>query len=68
MKETMKRYVGVAGDALAYAWGALRRPEAEPMPVGARNERPAPAAAVAGISTGTLLLIGVLWMLMKRRR
>lgn len=67
---TIKKYVGATGDALAIVWQKLRgdySPEAEP-PVGAKDAVAAPGAAVAGISTGTLLLIALVWMLMKRRR
>lgn len=72
--ETIKKYVGAAGDAIALMWQKLRAQgtsEAEP-PVGAQDKyggRATPAAtAIGGISTGTLLLIAALYFLMRRRR
>lgn len=72
--ETLKKYVGIAGDALADVWQRLRGedygPEATP-PIGSQDRYPAggylppTTAGIAGISTGTLLLFGVLWVLMK---
>lgn len=70
--ETLKKYVGIAGDALVNVWQGLRGEdygaEAQP-PVGARDQYPADkVAGIAGISTGTLLIFGILWMLMRGKR
>lgn len=65
----IKKYVGAAGDAIAIVWQKLRgttEAVGEKPPLGAQATAPAPA--IAGISTGTLLLIGLAWMLLKRRR
>lgn len=68
--DRIKRYVGVGADALAYAMRQVRETqdqvEANP-PVGAKSEyKPTVAAAVGGISTGTLMLIAIAWYLFKR--
>ena len=69
----VKKYVGAAGDALVYMWQRLKGQtdeEAEP-PVGSQDKfggRSTPAAvAVGGISTTTLLLIGVAWWFLRKR-
>lgn len=73
--ESIKKYVGAAGDAIALMWQKLRSQgttsEAEP-PVGSQDKvggRTTPAAtAVGGISTGMLLLAAAVFFMMKRRR
>ena len=66
----IKKYVGVAGDAIANVWQNLRSqdsgPEASP-PVGARDEfGPTRAAAVGGLSMTTILLLAGAYFLLRR--
>ena len=71
MKETMKRYIGIAGDALAYAFrrdtelqAGVR--ETEP-PVGSKDVyRGAPGAVIGGLSGTTILLLVAAWYFLKR--
>lgn len=72
--ETIKKYVGVAGEALVNAWGIYTSPEgpeAQP-PVGSQNlypggPRPAPGAgAILGIPIGTIMVIGIAYFLLKK--
>jgi len=69
MSPTIKKYVGAAGDALAYMWQKLRGAEEEP-PLGSKNKAVKPKAAgeIGGIGAGTILLIAILWFAMKGRR
>lgn len=69
--DIVKKYVGIAGDALANVWQALRAereaaPEAEP-PVGARDEFGRMPGAVMGIPIGTIALIAAAYFLFKGR-
>jgi hypothetical protein len=68
--DKIKRYVGMASDALAYALRMDRevqdQAEVNP-PVGAKSEyKPTVTAAIGGISTGTILLFAILWYFLKR--
>jgi len=66
--ETIKKYVGIAGDALANVWQALRAEreasgEADP-PVGAKDTFKG-AGAIMGIPFGTLALVGLAWYFLR---
>jgi len=70
MKDTMKRYIGIAGDALAYAF---RRDtelqagvaETEP-PVGSKDQYRGRGAVIGGLSGTTILLLVAAWYFLKR--
>ncbi|NVM23398.1 MAG: hypothetical protein HWN68_16635 [Desulfobacterales bacterium] len=66
--DRIKRYVGVAGDAIADVWQRLRAEPGEPAPIGGPATTPTAAPAVAGISTGTILLIVIAWFFLKGRK
>jgi hypothetical protein len=73
MKDTMKRYIGIAGDALAYAFrrdteiqAGVR--ETDP-PVGSKDQygsRGSAGAVIGGLSGTTILLLVAAWYFLKR--
>lgn len=66
MKPHVARYVGIAGDSLAYIWSQIRDSDAEPLPIGKKDEYPK-AKMAAGLSMTTLALLGgAAYFLMKK--
>jgi len=70
MKESMKRYIGIAGDALAYAFRrdteiqtGIR--ETDP-PVGSKNQYKGTGAVIGGLSGTTILLLIAAWYFLRR--
>lgn len=68
----IKKYVGVAGDALVDIWRAIRTedasPEAKP-PVGAQDTFAKPGSlpsGLLGIPIGTLMLVGLAYFFLRK--